>query len=79
MKRQVLAVMMLALLCGCAATPNTEVAEEDTAKRECIRQTGTHMKRSGRCVEAPGRVYTYEDLDRTGAQTLGDALQRISR
>ena len=64
---------------GCATEPRTETAEDSTqATRHCIRDTGTRVEvPEGRCVNAPGRVYTNEDLERSGGMSVGDALRRI--
>lgn len=53
------------------------------AERHCLRHTGTHFTQSraragkARCAIGPGRAYTREDLDRTGAIDLADALRRL--
>lgn len=56
------------------------------ADRNCMRQTGSrivarHNAQSGkagqRCVSANGRVYTREDLQRTGVVDIADALRRL--
>jgi outer membrane cobalamin receptor len=54
--------------------------------RFCIEQTGSRITaaRNARskseqkdCVAAGGRVYTREDIDRTGSVDLKDALRRL--
>lgn len=56
--------------------------------RYCLRETGSHLSshlysksRDGRkfddCVNASGRVYTREDLERTGSSTTADALRKL--
>ena len=54
--------------------------------RFCIEQTGSRITaaRNARsksdekeCVAAGGRVYTREDIDRTGSVDLQDALRRL--
>ena len=54
--------------------------------RFCIEQTGSRIvaARNARskseqkdCVAAGGRVYTREDIDRTGSVDLQDALRRL--
>jgi len=54
--------------------------------RFCIRETGSRITaarnaRSRRaeqeCVNGGGRVYTREDIDRTGSVDLKDALRRL--
>lgn len=62
------------------------------ADHHCLRYTGTHLRdrqdrkverdkvksldREG-CVAANGRVYSREDLERTGANDIADALRRL--
>ena len=59
-----------------------------SADRFCLRDTGSHISShlysksgDGRkytdCVNANGRVYTREDLERTGASNTADALRRL--
>ena len=53
--------------------------------RNCLRQTGTHIRdRSAtdgkgrkRCVAANGRVYTRDDIDRTGQTDIAEALRHL--
>lgn len=53
--------------------------------RNCLRQTGTHIRdrsatngkgRKG-CVAANGRVYTRDDIDRTGQTDIAEALRQL--
>lgn len=73
-----------------ATVPAAAQAEADKpvdAKREfadtnCLRQTGSRIspradKQGRKCVNAPGRSYSKEDLDRTGAIDMADALRRL--
>lgn len=59
---------------------------EAASERFCIQQTGSRIianrnatSRSGRadCVASGGRVYTREDIERSGSTDLGDALRRL--
>ncbi len=67
-----------------AATQTTDVATEQGTQREadrlCPRDTGTRIvaraQRKQRCTEF-GRVYTHDDLQRTGSVDLGDALRKL--
>lgn len=65
---------------GCAATPSARLGA-DTPRLEntdCLRSTGTRIPlREGRCSISPGRAYSRADIDRTGAFTTFDALQRL--
>ena len=46
--------------------------------RNCIRDTGSLIKpKPGQCLPVAGRTYTKEDIDRTGARTLGPALRDL--
>jgi hypothetical protein len=53
---------------------------ETTNDRNCLRETGSHLtnKQRKECVSANGSSYSREDIDRTGATTLGEALARLS-
>ena len=52
---------------------------EETNDRHCLRETGSHLvsKDKKDCVNASGRSYTREDIDRTGTTDLADALRRL--
>jgi hypothetical protein len=44
----------------------------------CIRDTGTHVPAKDRhCLAVPGRSYDSDDIRRTGATTVGDALDKL--
>ena len=50
--------------------------------RNCLKHTGTRISpradRNGRkCANAVGRAYNRDDLDRTGAVDLAEALRRL--
>ncbi len=63
------------------AAPRAASADD----RHCLRYTGSHLQRSARkgdrqpeCIRtAPGRAYTREDIERTGAMDVKDALRRL--
>lgn len=71
-------------------TDGTTGAQADTrakaeVDRNCLRQTGTRIRdraatdgkgRKG-CVAANGRVYTREDIDRTGQTDIAEALRQL--
>lgn len=69
------------LLAACASSPTAPADASKAAARtdpNCLRETGTRVPpKPGHCVIASGRSYTREDLDRTGAATLGAALRRL--
>lgn len=64
-----------------AQAATAEVAKSHSVDdRICLRETGTRIQRRDRkdqCVNANGRSYTREDLDRTGDVNLADALRRL--
>lgn len=60
------------------------------SQRGCLRHTGTHIRdrsttakastdKSGRkgCVAANGRVYSRDDINRTGQTDIGEALRQL--
>jgi hypothetical protein len=51
------------------------------AEREgpvCLTETGSRIRPpEGQCINAPGRVYRRDDLDRTGERDLANALQKL--
>ena len=60
--------------------------QDRIADRLCLRATGSRIvamqntktdKAGQHCAIGPGRVHTSEDLERTGATSLGDALRRL--
>lgn len=81
---------LLALgLAACAGAPpqvadNTpaqaQAQAKASAKKDCVRETGTRIKaKEGKCAPVDGRVYTDEDLERSGATTLNEAINRLGR
>ena len=50
------------------------------SKSDCIKETGTRIK-AGKdkkgCNGLAGRSYDKDDIDRTGANTAGEALERL--
>jgi len=67
------------------ATTVVQTPDEKSADAFCLRETGSHLlkvknDRNGGTVEcaiAPGRAYTREEIDRTGATTVGGALRDL--
>jgi hypothetical protein len=46
--------------------------------RYCIRDTGSHIPPAkGKCLPVVGTTYTQQDLQRTGASNIGQALQML--
>lgn len=62
---------------------NIDAGEQDLspASRHCLRETGTRIRVRAeggrRCSPASGRVWTREDLERTGHVDLADALRTL--
>lgn len=63
--------------------PKDQVAKKDeVSDRNCLKETGSRLvtrpdSKGRKCVNATGRSYTKEDMDRTGAIDLQDALRRL--
>lgn len=74
--RVVLAGVLAVSLGACASKP-TEVAGEKVPEvdRKCLRDTGTKIKDRAGCVD--GRVITAEEIEATGAGTIGEVLTKI--
>ncbi len=87
MKRAFLfGVLVAAMATGCATRPQTaqtrlaaESARAAALKEICVQDTGTRIKRppdKASCMQ-PGRSYSKDELDRTGANSIGEALERL--
>lgn len=61
------------------ATAATDIEIE----RDCLRYTGSHIttraleEQDKDCVTAAGRVYSREDIQRTGQTNIADALRQL--
>lgn len=65
---------------GAVSTSDHALMEKDhISDRFCVRDTGTRIKHRGhrQCLAVNGRSYSRDDIDRTGAIDLADALQRL--
>lgn len=55
--------------------------DDDAVASNCVRETGTRIPGKARSKDPkacqPGRAYDRSDIDRTGASSLADALQRL--
>ena len=67
-----------------AATEQVNITADKSVstlvKTNCIKDTGTRIKRSNDkkdCNGLPGRSYDKDDIDRTGALSIGEALERL--
>lgn len=67
-------------------TAGISADDQKSADAFCLRETGSHLRsitprphhdRAVECANAPGRVYSREDIDRTGAISTADALRRL--
>lgn len=53
-------------------------ANPPTDSRNCIRDTGSHIPPpKGQCLPVAGRSYSQQDIQRTGANNIGQALQQL--
>ena len=63
------------------AAPNTVVQAPNHKgpDHHCLRDTGSRIPRNNKnaCMGDPGRTYTHEDIARTGAIDVADALQKL--
>ena len=78
--RSLAVAAVLAGVAGCASQPAETAQNKAEAQKNCLRDTGSRIKpKAGqeRCVNAPGKVYTAEDLEQTGAATVSEALQQL--
>ena len=62
--------------------PRDLAAKDDVADRNCLKETGSRLaprpdSKGRKCINATGRSYTKDDLDRTGAIDVKDALRRL--
>lgn len=60
----------------------SKTAKDLADDRNCMKSTGSRIParadaRGRKCTSANGRAYTREDIDRTGAIGLGEALRRL--
>ncbi len=66
-----------------AATEEVNITADKSAaapaKTNCVTETGSRIKRKDKngCNGFAGRSYDKEELDRTGATNIGDALQML--
>ncbi|HVT35398.1 MAG TPA: hypothetical protein VHE37_07440 [Nevskiaceae bacterium] len=63
---------LVLVLAGCAGNPPANQA----ADSHCIRDTGTRIPHEG-CTSQPGRSYTHDDIERTGAVDTGEAIRKL--
>ncbi len=60
---------------------NKADAKDEIADRNCLKYTGSRVIRADgkgrKCANATGRAYNRDDIDRTGAVDLRDAIRRL--
>ena len=60
---------------------NKAGAKDEIADRNCLKHTGSRVIRADskgrKCANATGRAYNRDDIDRTGAVDLQDAIRRL--
>ncbi|MFC4762426.1 hypothetical protein [Dyella koreensis] len=60
------------------ANDKTDKSAAKVNDRNCLRETGSLIKaKKGKCLPIAGRVYTKDDIDRTGERDLGPALEKL--
>ncbi len=65
----------LLVLCGCASNNGMHTAANPPAS-PCLQDTGSRLPAAGAtCL--PGRSYSKNDIDNTGATTAGGALRLL--
>jgi hypothetical protein len=83
LKALLLGTVTAGLLAACAATPpasDKAIADRTaaTAPRSDCLTTGTRIPlKDGECANVAGRVYSQDDLERTGAMNPAEALRRL--
>lgn len=64
-----------------SANQNKADAKDEITDRNCLKHTGSRVIRADnkgrKCAIATGRAYNRDDIDRTGAIDLRDAIRRL--
>ena len=64
-----------------AKEDKADAKKDELADRNCLQYTGSRLIRADskgrKCANATGRSYSKEDIDRTGALDLRDAIRRL--
>jgi hypothetical protein len=68
-------VILTACATNSAGVKPPAAASLDAQNPACVTQTGSRITGDKTRCLAPGRTYSSEDIDRTGATNAGDALQ----
>jgi hypothetical protein len=69
---------LAAVLAGCTTTPSQPKTAANTPPIGCVSSTGTRLPTAPDACAGPGSTYTQQDLNRTGQQTVGQALRNLS-
>jgi hypothetical protein len=68
---------LMALLAGCATQGHPQQAAKAQGTAGCVQDTGSRLPRTPGSCPALGRTYTGDDLQRTGEENVGEALQKL--
>jgi hypothetical protein len=76
--KYVLSAGFVVALAGCASAPNARTSTATTQAPACV-PTGSRLTtaNSGQHCGVSGRTYSGDDLQRTGEDQVGDALQKL--
>ena len=84
LRMMVLAIALTSSPVLAADAPASVAADQGKAvsKKEthinCLKETGSRIKpKEGECIEAPGKVITRDDIDRTGSTNAADAIRQL--
>lgn len=63
------------------ASQTKAIDDKQRTDPNCLQHTGTRIAprkdKQGRCALGPGRVYTNDDIARTGETNVADALRKL--
>jgi uncharacterized low-complexity protein len=62
-----------------ATAPQAAASTAKEQRTNCLKETGSHIKpKEGECIDGvPGTVITREEIDRSGAVNVGDAVRKL--
>jgi hypothetical protein len=70
---------LAAVLAGCSSTPSqAKTAANSATPVGCVSSTGTRLATAPDACSGPGRTYSQDDINRTGQQTVGQALRNLN-
>jgi hypothetical protein len=77
MQRLIVIAGCLLALAGCATTSESRFSGIAASRMDCV-QTGTRIRlKDGECSPSPGRSYSHDELQGTGAMTVVEALGKL--